>query len=915
MEMPFSISEPKALILLLSIPPVVVVGWLSARARPRDRLRIAVSTGLRSAILLLVVLALAGLHLVTSGGPLNVVFLIDESASVAPETREAAYQYVRQAIASMGPNDCAGVVLFGERAIVDRALSADTRWQHSGRHPAEVATNLADAMQVASALFPEGGARRLVLLSDGVQTVGSAEDVARRLGLVGIQISVVPLGVNAHNEVAVERVLNPTSLHVGEEYDVRVLLRSTSERVAVVSLYDGDQLVARQEVQLRAGDNVVEFRHKATQEGFRTLSASVTSVDDRYAQNNQLASFVIVKPPPKVLLVAGTPADAGPLKAALEASGVRADVVEPIAMPHEPDNLGQYDAVLLVNASAETVGIQGQQALQHYVRDMGRGLIMVGGELSYGAGGYLRSPLEEVLPVSMDVRTNEQRASIALTFVVDKSGSMGRCHCGGSQQFSPTMRTEFGVSKIEIVKQAIRKAVALLNSSDEVGVVAYDADPHWLVRLASMGTIGEDGLNARLQPLVAEGETDMHKGISAATIELGASNARLKHMIVLSDGWTRQSEFTDLLSAISARGITLSTIGVGEGPGDLLKELAEKGGGRYYHAEDVNELPDVVLKETVRLVGAYYVEQPFKPVVVNSSPILNGLDPNNLPPLLGYNSTTPKSTADVLIKSPQGDPILATWQYGLGRVAAWTSDAKGRWAAEWVGWSRFSQFAGQLVGWTLPRSATPGMETSFSTLAGSLPSTQDVLVRVESADSTGAPRNFLRSSVVITATNQIGAGSGVPPPAPAAGGGETFHAALVQQSPGVYEGVVRGLGEGAYEVYVQQLDPSTGRVVAVERTGLVVPYAGEYRLPTGVEVRAEALLSDVAGLGRGRRLDISNPAAAFTHDIPSQPVRLPLWPWLLLLALLLFPVDVAVRRLSLTRADLIEVLRAGRKAA
>src|SRR5207237_8719069 len=178
--------------------------------------------------------------------------------------------------------------------------------------------------------------------------------------------------------------------------------------------------------------------------------------------------------------------DATPLKQALQASQVRADVVAPDSMPSKDEVLSAYDAVVLANASAESIGVEGQQALQRYVRDLGHGLVMLGGDLSYGAGGYLRTPIEEALPVSMDVRTSEQRATLAMTFVTDKSGSMGRCHCGGQTKFNPAMRTEFGVSKIEIAKQAIANAAAVLNSTDKVGVVGFDESAHWLADMQDM---------------------------------------------------------------------------------------------------------------------------------------------------------------------------------------------------------------------------------------------------------------------------------------------------------------------------------------------------------------------------------------------------------------------------------------------
>ena len=230
-------------------------------------------------------------------------------------------------------------------------------------------------------------------------------------------------------------------------------------------------------------------------------------------------------------------------------------------------------------------------------------------------------PIEEALPVSMDVRTSEQRASLAMTFVTDKSGSMGRCHCGGQQKFNPAMRTEFGVSKVEIAKQAIAKAAAVLNSTDKVGVVGFDDTPHWIVNMQDMSDLGQGRLEDALKPVVAEGNTNLYAGLQAAVEELKQTDAKLKHIILISDGWTRQADFSALLNEMDASNITLSTVGAGQGADKLLQQLADKGGGKYYVAEDVNTIPDVFLRETVRVAGSYYVEQPFKPQIVRSSPI------------------------------------------------------------------------------------------------------------------------------------------------------------------------------------------------------------------------------------------------------------------------------------------------------
>ncbi|MEO8284908.1 MAG: VWA domain-containing protein [Chloroflexota bacterium] len=883
-----NLTEPKALLLLLTIAPVVYLGVLSARARKRDRTRIIASIAIRSLILVLLTLALAGLQWISNGGPLNVVFLVDESASVSGRSHDAAIEYVQKAIGSMGPDDRAGVVLFGEKAIVDRAISGGGEWKPFGKHPAGIATDIADAIQVGGALFPEGGSRRLVLLTDGAETVGKARDLASRAKQSGIQLSVVPLDAQADNEVAVEKVASPNSVPKGQQYEATVLLKSTSERSVSVSLFDGDKKVGQQEMQIKAGETVATFPVQAADEGFRVLRAAVSSVDDRYSENNEASSFTIVRTPPSVLIVSGTPADAGPLEQALKAGGIAVDVVEPDSMPSGLDRLSKYDTVVLANASADAIGVDRQQLLQTYVRDLGHGLVMLGGELSYGAGGYLRSTLEDVLPVTMDVRTSEQRASIAMTFLMDKSGSMGRCHCGNNQQFDPSMRTEFGPSKVEIAKQAIAHAASLLNSSDQVGVVGFDATAHELEKLTPMKELGSGGLQQDLKNIdAAGGPTNLYAGLQSAIDQLNSSSAKLKHIILISDGWTQQADFKNLLGELSASNITLTTVGAGEGPGEVLKDLADKGGGRYYAATNIYNLPDVLLKETVRLAGQYYIEKPLKALVAKDSPILKGLSADSLPPLLGYNATTPKPEADTILKSPDGDPILAAWQYGLGRSVAWTPDMKGRWATDWVTWPQFSQFAGQMVSWTVPQSGVSGLEAQYTVSPSGSAGTQDVSARISSQDAGGRSRTDVQTTLTVTDTAHV-----------------SQILSLAQGSPGIYTGVIKGLPPGVYEVGLEQRSVETGELVARDTSGFVVPYSSEYNIVDDSAKQATALLSDVAQLGGGRVLSLTDPAAAFVHDLTSQPLRVPLAPWLLLLAVLLFPLDVATRRLTVSWSDL-----------
>jgi Ca-activated chloride channel family protein len=888
MDLPFNVAEPTALLLLLTIPPVVYLGVLGARARPRDRGRIGASVVIRSLILLLLTLTIAGFQWISNGGPLSVVFLVDESGSVPTELRQAAHDYVKQALAQIGPDERAGVVRFGENAIVDQAISGSPAWEPSGRVPGALATNIGDAVQSGLALFPEGGSRRLVLLSDGLQTAGEARSLVAEAHAAGVELSVVPLGGTSQNEVAIEGVSSPQSVPAGQQYEARAMIFSSSDRNATVTLYDGDQQVGQQNVSLNSGKTVVQFNLTAEEEGFRVLRAELSSADDKYSENNTAESYTVVRAPPSVLIVVGANEDGEPLRRALEASEIKATITTADGMPLGMDELAAYDTVVLANVSSEAVGVERQQMLQTYVRDLGRGVIMLGGELSFGAGGYLRSPLEEVLPVTMDVRTSEQRASIAMTFLVDKSGSMGRCHCGGATKFEPTMRTEFGPSKVEIAKLAVARAADLLNSSDQVGVVGFDAEAHELLGMTPMGEIGSDGITLDLQAVTAEGgPTNLYAGIRAAIDQLQGTSAGLKHIIMISDGWTQQADFASLLSELQASSITLSTVGAGEGPGELMTELAEGGGGRYYAATSIYTLPDVLLKETVRLAGQYYVEKSIQPRLSKQSQILRELDVGSLPPLLGYNAATLKPTADGILLSPDGDPILAQWQYGLGRSVAWTSDMKGRWAVDWVAWPQFSQFAGQMVQWTVSAADASGLEASYRLTPAGRNGLQDLRVSVESLDAQGAPRNGLRTTVTITDTI-----------------GSSTEVLMSQESPGVYVGTAKGLAQGVYQTEVRQRSPVGGELSARATGGLVVPYSSEYSVIENREQVAREFLADMAQLGGGQVLSLDVVTPVWRHDLVAQPIRVPLWPWLLLAGIILFPLDVAVRRLTVSWKDL-----------
>ena len=392
-------------------------------------------------------------------------------------------------------------------------------------------------------------------------------------------------------------------------------------------------------------------------------------------------------------------------------------------------------------------------ALQTFVRDIGRGLVMVGGPDSYGAGGYTKTPLEESLPVDMGVRDRQKEPDIALVVVIDQSGSMDACHCNSFQggMGGPQIA---GVKKVDIGKEAILRAVSAMSPRDQLGVVGFNESAHWAIHTAPLGTEGD--IASQIAGIQPGGQTNIFAGLDEAVKSLEGTTAARRHIILFTDGWSTNGAYDQIIARMKAAGITLSTIGAGGGSAPVLAQLAQKGGGRYYPAPDPASIPDIFLKETQQVAGQQIVEESFHPIQTSDSPILRGIT-TGFPSLLGYNGTTAKSAAQTVLVTARDDPLLAQWQYGLGRSVAWTSDTTGHWAKDWVGWQGFSRFFSQLVSWTFPGEETGGIEARFDTQGGK------TTLHVESVGADGSPRDFYSTTATIVGpTLTLGPGDAAP---------------------------------------------------------------------------------------------------------------------------------------------------------
>jgi uncharacterized membrane protein/Mg-chelatase subunit ChlD len=823
----------------------------------------------RTVLLVALVFALAGFRIVLPVDRLATVFVVDLSDSVGNDGREDALAFLRETLDVIPDGDVAGIVAFGKEALVERLPSDLGQIDRLASTPVRSATDIGAALRLASALFPDDTQKRIVLLSDGNDTTGGGQAEAALAATRDIRIETRLIGLGATDEVLVERLTTPSTSNLGESVEAIAEIRSSVAQPATVRLFVNGELADTQHLDLQAGITRVVFDVEPTEAGFHTFRVVVEAARDTFSENDRADSNTIVKGEPRTLVLAGDDVVAAELVKALQAQRQNVDTIVPEALPTEFAALATYDSVVLVDVPRSRLTDRQLTALQVYVRDLGKGLVMIGGPDSYGAGGYTKTPLEETLPVDMGVRDRQKQPDVALVVVIDQSGSMDACHCNSFNGGMGGGTGVGGVRKVDIGKEAILRAAAALTERDELGVVSFNEQAHWVVKTQPLGGINDlQGTIAGLQPL---GQTNIFAGLEQAVESLEGATATRRHIILLTDGWSSSGQYDAILARMKAAGITLSTVGAGGGSNPFLEGLAQKGGGRFYDAANPGSIPDIFLKETQQVSGEQIVEEPFFPILTSSSPIMRGLD-QGLPRLRGYNGTTAKPAAQTVLVTARDDPLLAQWQYGLGRSVAWTSDSTGRWARDWVGWDGFSRFFSQLVSWTFPGEETGGIEAVFDTAGGK------TTLHVESVEADGSPRDFYETTAVVVGPDL-----------------EPADVPLVQVAPGVYEAGLGEIDPGAYAIRVTQTRPGTsplGRTV-----GLVAPTAAEYRVLGANEPFLTALRTATGGSV------VETPLDPWRHDLVSTSRSTDLWPLLLVLALLLWPLDIALRRVSIGRRE------------
>ncbi len=853
---------PQFLALLLVLP-VLIVFW-----RWRG-MRVGVAAlVLRLCAVTLLIFALAEPTLGREAPPPGpMVLLVDQSDSLTEAgqiaLRDKALRLAQQAENAGDSTTRTTLLYFGANTVAE--TTSDTQDVAPTVDPS--ASDLASALRTAHELLARGGGQ-IVLLSDGLQTRGNALAAAQALAADGLSVDVWPFSYEPRPDLHITGLEVPRSLHINEQRKVRVFVDYTpgpeadpAPVPATLRLWEGRQQLDEREILLAPGQNAFSFDISATNPGVLRLRAEVIGTPDTFAQNNNGAATTLVAPPPRILLVEGRPNSAQNLNMALRQANVEVQAISPQAIPTRLSELERFDGMVLIDVPVNTLSLDQMSTVREFVRSEGRGLVVTGGRNSFGLGAYKGTPLEEVLPVAMDPPPRPQRSDIALLLIIDRSASMTAAS---------------GISKFDMAKEAAILSTEALQDEDHIGIMAFDTGHDWVVSFQQI----RQGLTLKeIQDAIAlipsGGGTDIFNALNMGLGALARQPTTTRHAVLLTDGRSftnNRDDYQRLIEAARNEQITLSTIAIGQDSDiQLLDELAKWGNGRYYFATTPEDIPRLTLLESEIARSDPTVEGSFQADLAMVHPLLEGFAPSELPNLDGYVATTPKDAAEVVLESAMEDPVLSAWQYGLGRAVAWTPSVDDPWASSWLSWQDFGRFWAQVVRYTLPEPDSSGpLQVRF------VPQADGVQMTVDAFRAGGVPLDLADVNARITLPD-----------------GTQLDIRLPQVAPGRYVRDLRLTNSGPYGAEVTlALDD-----IRYETTvGYVQPVPAEY-VPTtsSGKLQGQALLEQIASTTGGSVIDTISSDTRSTPQQSIPPAR-PLWPWFATAALLVWVLEVAIRR-------------------
>ena len=815
----------------------------------------------RLMVLAALIMVLADPRTVRKSNVLTVIYALDLSDSIAPDASDGALEFVLRTASERPEGDEAGLVVFGREAVVELPPRKSFPFEAINSRVTRDGTNLETALSLASAMLPDRGRGRVVLISDGAMTEGNLTGILDDLKAREVPVDVLPIAYDYEHEVWLEKLELPRILKAGETYEPAIILSSLAAGAGTLTLTENGREVARERVSFRAGKNRFVLPLYLRKPGFYEYVAEIhpaRGLDGRArdgcSKNNVAVNHIFLKGKGRVLLVQdpnGDPRDWQPLADALQRGERLVDVKAAYEFPRDAFSLMPYDCIVFVNVPADAFDAVQLEAARAAVYHQGAGFLMVGGKNSFGPGGYHRTPIEQALPVTMDITQKKVLPKGALVIILHT------CEFAQGNTWG---------------KRIAKAAIRVLGAQDEIGIIVYDmGGEQWLFKLTPAGQYEQ------LVPLINKASIgDMPAfgpTMQMALDALKASDAGSKHTIVISDA-DPPAPAPALIKGYQTEGISISTVAIfpHQGANDpgiaVMRQIASATAGRFYYPQDPAKLPSIFIKEAKTLRRSMIQNKDYVPVLDFPSPILKGFDP--LLPLHGLVLTTPKPRATTILKAPETedvDPVLATWRYGVGKTAAFTADLSPNWGSDWVDSPHYLPFVKQLM----TDIARPTLESALRLQSFAEANTGTIVVEDFHSET-----DFLEILAEVSGPR-----------------GKSVTVKLEQVAPQRYRGEFPLWGNGHYQIMASAV--GGGRTErALGR--FVVPYSPEY-----LRFRANPIvLKQIAQRTGGR---VVEPAIEgkdlFLREREPKSSSQPAFDWFLIVLAFLVPVDVAIRRIQL----------------
>ncbi len=827
--MDLRIDFPLALLLLIPISCYFVWTWWYYRLQLKKSQLIVFAIRIIAVVSL--IFAISSPYLLLPVKEEQVVFLIDRSASVEG-AEEQTLAFIEESLKAKKDTHEVGIYSFASNLQTESILNPSLEHvPQLSEISDEDETNIAQALQLTTGIVDRDKATRIVLFSDGLETKGDVSEQLTKMAGSNISVDVVTLSKEVASDVSIQSFETPKVAYEGEQQQLITEVEATTATVGELYLYENDKLIHQETVNLEKGSNVFTYRHIGKAEGLVKYEALVQVGEDAILENNKLTGITMVQSAPRLLIVSDRE-EGSPIGAALGPNSISCDVKHSSELPNSLSSYLHYNAIIFDNIPGHLVGEEKMGIIEQAVKNFGVGFMMVGGDNSFGLGGYFKTPIEKLLPVEMEVKGKQQLPSLGLVIVLDRSGSMTG-------------------PKIELAKEAAARSVELLRDGDTLGFIAFDDRPWEIIETAPL-TDKEEAVNTILS-IAPGGGTEIYSSLAMAFENLADQQLQRKHIILLTDGQSYSAgSYEDLIEEGKENNITLSTVAIGsDADANLLESLSEMGSGRFYSVVDETTIPSILSRETAMISRTYIEDNPFYPIVYDAEG-WTALFEEGVPQMNAYIGTTAKQTAMVIAESEKEDPVLAEWQYGLGKTIAFTSDSTGAWTGDWARWSEWTNF------W---QTAISRMLPTYNDIAYDIRQNADGSFTITDPTNQAA---FLDIAIVDEF-------------------GEELKAQMEPISANQVRVVVDG-DPGLVFFRISKEDES------IYQAGLTIPYSAEYEL----HPPNEALLTQIAEKTGGALIE--EPEEAFREFTAKGAERQSITTWLVLFSMVLFFIDITLRR-------------------